>query len=310
VTDPDLRDPHLDRAYRETPRDEPPPELDERIRAAARRAAGTRPQSLERQATDAQRRSWASRWRVPLSVAATLVIAATLTVMVQDEERRPRDDSGRAVSPRIVAPREAEPPAPPAESARDAGVVRELRSAPAPAAPAPAAPAPTRPAPESVAPATAPPAAAPLPAPKLEERARSVDQPAAADSVEPIRQPEMRWQAPQPPASPPLAAPAPPAAPAAIPEPRPALKAVPQTAPAGAASESLRRDRNLGDRPERASREAAPSANRTPEAWVEQIRNLRQQRREAEATAELAELRRAYPDFQLPADLGGPRPSQ
>jgi hypothetical protein len=27
------------------------------------------------------------------------------------------------------------------------------------------------------------------------------------------------------------------------------------------------------------------------------------QGREAEATAELAELRRAYPDFQLPADL-------
>ena len=66
---------------------------------------------------------------------------------------------------------------------------------------------------------------------------------------------------------------------------------------------SLRRDRNLGDRPERASREAAPSAIRTPEAWVEHIRSLRTQGREAEATAELAELRRAYPDFQLPADL-------
>jgi len=78
---------------------------------------------------------------------------------------------------------------------------------------------------------------------------------------------------------------------------------MPQTAPAGAASESLRRDRNLGDRPERASREAAPSAIRTPEAWVEHIRGLRGQGREAEATAELAELRRAYPDFQLPADL-------
>ena len=138
MTDPDLRDPHLDRAYRETPRDEPPPELDERIRAAARRAVGTRPQSLEQQAGDARRRSWASRWRVPLSVAATLVIAATLTVMVQDEERRPRDDAGRGVSPMIVPAREAEKPAPPAASAPDAAAIRELRSAPAPAAPAPA----------------------------------------------------------------------------------------------------------------------------------------------------------------------------
>jgi hypothetical protein len=85
---------------------------------------------------------------------------------------------------------------------------------------------------------------------------------------------------------------------------------MPQTAPAGAASESLRRDRNLGDRPERASRDAAPSSMRTPEAWVELIRSLWLQGREAEATAELAELRRAYPDFPLPADLGGPRPSR
>ena len=81
--------------------EEPPPELDERIRAAARRAVGARPQSLEQQAADEKRRrSWASRWRVPLSVAATIVIAATLTVMVQDEERRPRDARGSRTPPR------------------------------------------------------------------------------------------------------------------------------------------------------------------------------------------------------------------
>jgi hypothetical protein len=74
-----------------------------------------------------------------------------------------------------------------------------------------------------------------------------------------------------------------------------------EAAPAGAASRSMQRDRNLGDRPERASREAP--AIRSPEAWVEYIRSLRAQGREAEATAELADLRRAYPDFELPADL-------
>jgi len=287
VTDPDLRDPNLDRAYRETPRDEPPPELDARIRAAARRAVGTGPQSLEQQAADARRRSWTSRWRLPLSVAATVVIAATLTVMMQEEERRPRDDAGRGASPMKVEPaREAERPAPPPASAPDA------------AHSAPAAPAPRSRELES---ARQPAAARPEPAPqpKLEERARSPEPPAAADSAPSAatQRLENRQQAPVP------AAAAPPAPPAPIPAQPPALKAMPQTAPAGAASEPLRRDRTLGDRPARASREAAPAAIRTPEAWVEHIRTLRVQGREAEATAELAELRRAYPDFQLPPDL-------
>jgi hypothetical protein len=75
-------------------------------------------------------------------------------------------------------------------------------------------------------------------------------------------------------------------------------------APAGsAATEGLSRDRALADRPSRAVRESGAAARRTPEAWVEQIRNLRQQGREAEAASELAELRRAFPDFPLPADL-------
>jgi len=288
MIDPDLRDPGLDRAYRETPRDEPPPALDERIRAAARRAVGTRAQSLEQQAADARRRSWTSRWRVPLSVAATVLIAATLTVMVQEEERRPRDDAGRSVAPmKAEPPREAERAAPPPASAPDT-----VRSAPA--AP-PAAPALRSKALESATPPAAP-RPEPAPQPKLEERARSLERPAAADSApasttQPL---ENRQQAPAPAAAPP---------PAPIPAQGPALKAMPQTAPAGAASESLRRDRTLGDRPERAAREAAPAAIRTPEAWVEHVRSLRAQGRDAEATAELADLRRAYPGFQLPPDL-------
>jgi hypothetical protein len=294
VTDPDLRDPNLDRAYRETPRDEPPSELDERIRAAARRALGTKPQSLEQQTADRARRGWTSRWRVPLSVAATLVIAATLTVMMQEEERRPRDDAGRAVSPAIVAPmREAERPASPAAGAPDAA-----RSAPAPAAqpPAPPGAAPDAPVRARAAPApalepTTRPGAAPEP--KREERALEAQRPAAAEQAPATPgQLEMRRQTAVPAASPP-----PPAAPA--PAPKPAL----QSQPAGAASDVLRRDRALGDRPERASREASGNALRSPEAWVELIRSLRAQGRDAEATAELAELRRAYPDFQLPPDL-------
>jgi hypothetical protein len=301
VTDPDLRDPNVERAYRETPRDEPPPELDERIRAAARRAVGARPQGLEQRAAAERRRSWASRWRIPLSVAATVVIAATLTVMVQEEERRPRDDPGRDVVPSRVEPREAEQGAKPVVP--EASAPAKLRSAPS-AAPAPAAPPPI-PAPKSAAePAAPPPQAGPRPF--REERATEAQQPAAAESAPAAAgQLEMRRQAPLP-ASPPTAAPVP--APAASPPlaapPAPAMRPLAkpaQQAPAGAASEALRRDRTLGDRPERASREA--SAIRSPEVWIEHIRSLRGQGREAEAATELAELRRAYPDLPLPADL-------
>lgn len=277
MTDPDLRDPNVDRAYRETPRDEPRPELDERIRAAARRAVGTRPQSLDAQAADAKRRSWVSRWRVPLSVAATVVIATTLTVMVQEEERRPRDDAYPGLAPAIVTPREAEQPAP-ARAPEPAA--RSEAQTPAPAAQPPAPPSkglekaaerrvpdPPERALESTSRSSA--RAVPTPEATREERAFAPQPPAAAEPAPASpRQSEMRRQASQ---------------------------------PAGAAAESLRRDRALGDRPERASRDA--SAIRSPEAWIDHIRSLRAQGREAEATAELAEFRRAYPDFQLPTDL-------
>ena len=319
MTDPDLRDPNLDRAYRETPRDEPPSEVDERIRAAARRAVGTRPQSLEQQAADERRRSWTSRWRLPLSVAATVVIAATLTVMVQEEDRRPRDDSGRGAARMDTAPlKKAQPAAPAASSSDAAGDRLNQLPAAAPAQPSAPAPAPTAPpvqpsgraVPKSAAEPVVPSPSIPPPQPKREERAFEAQRPAAAEPAPPApAELEMRWQSTAPAAAPPPAAPAPPpaAAPApppalqSAPAPRPAAKATQEIAPAGAASGSLQRDRNLGDRPERASREA--SAVRSPEAWVEYIRSLRAQGRETEATAELAELRRAYPDFQLPADL-------
>jgi hypothetical protein len=318
VTDPDLRDPNLDRAYRDTPRDEPPAELDERIRAAARRAVVTGPQSLEQRAVEDQRRSWTSRWRLPLSVAATVVIAATLTVMVQEEDSRPRDDAGRSIEQMKAPAREAEQPASPAASSSDAAgdMLNQLPAA-APAqssssAPAPAAPpAQGRTARKSTAEPTAREHSDAELRLRREERAFPAQPPAGVESapVAPAEL-EMRRQSTAPAAAPPLAAPAPAlpsppaAAPAPAPAPRPAAKAVQETAPAGAASGTLQRDRSLGDRPERASREA--SAIRSPEAWVEYIRSLRAQGRETEATAELAGLRRAYPDFKLPSDLGGP----
>jgi hypothetical protein len=73
----------------------------------------------------------------------------------------------------------------------------------------------------------------------------------------------------------------------------------------------LSRDRQLADRPVGATRESAPARApaavatppRSPETWIEDIRRLRAQGRDAEAAAELAEFRRRHPDFALPADL-------
>lgn len=218
MSEPDLRDPRLDEAYRELRSDAPPAELDERIRAAARRAVGAGPQSLA-----ARERSWASRWRVPLALAASVVVVVTLTLMMQEQEQR------------------------------------ASRGAPAPAA--------------------APPAA-------LEDRvpARAVEEDARAD------------RQPTPSAKPVTPAPAP-AAKALAPPPA----AAPPAAPSGSA-DSLSRERAVGDRPARAAR-SAPEVARSPEDWIEEIRRLKAQGRDAEAATELAGFRRRHPDYPLPADL-------
>jgi len=77
----DPRDRQVEDAYRDASKETPPPELDARILAAARRAVNARPQ-------DAARPSWLSRYRVPLSVAATAVIAVSVSLLVDDESRR------------------------------------------------------------------------------------------------------------------------------------------------------------------------------------------------------------------------------
>ncbi len=91
---------------------------------------------------------------------------------------------------------------------------------------------------------------------------------------------------------PPTIAPAPAAKPAASP---------PAAAPGGA-SDSLSRERAVGDRPARAMRSTSEAA-RSPEEWLEEIRRLKAQGRDADAAAELAEFRRRHPEYPLPVDL-------
>lgn len=48
---------------------------------------------------------------------------------------------------------------------------------------------------------------------------------------------------------------------------------------------------------------AGAAAARTPEQWLEEVRQLKTQGREKEAAEALAEFRQAYPDYRLPEDL-------
>ena len=83
------RDPVLDRAYAQSTRDEPPAGLDEAIRAAARREVHARPRSM-----GTRLRSW----RMPVSIAAILVLSASL-VMLMKEEGTDRFYEGPAPGP-------------------------------------------------------------------------------------------------------------------------------------------------------------------------------------------------------------------
>jgi hypothetical protein len=273
VSEPDLRDPRLDEAYRRIPGDEPPPELDERIRAAARRAVAAKPESLAARG----QRSWAARWRVPLSLAATVVVAATVTLMVQEEERRAFEDAP-ARAPAPAAPAVVETPAP-------SGTPEQAKPRDAPQRPPavkPAVPGRAAPPPTEVQRAPAADAAAPPPPEleKLESRRQRREEPEAAGVF---------------PASPP--------APAPTPKPRaPQPSAAPPAAAPSGVSPALSRERAAGERPARETR-SAPEPSRSPEQWIEEIRRLKAQGRDTDAAAELAEFRRRYPNYPLPVDL-------
>jgi hypothetical protein len=271
----DPRDRELEEAYREASREAPPADLDVRILAAAHRAVHARPE-------DALRRpSWIDRYRLPLAVAATALIAVTLSLMVEDETRR-----------------EPEPDAPVAAPRDDAWGSRSApaRTAPAPASSVPAAPAPAAPAPAASAPS---PALERAPAPTEARRTAPPSDPATRQAAPPaaVRDaPRIETEA----------------AGAARPIPESAsgnATAVPAApAPAQAPMAAPARERAAQERPSRLTREDAAKAEapRAPEAWLEEIRRLRAEGRAAEADEALAAFRRAWPDYPLPPDLARP----
>lgn len=305
---PDERDPALARAWREASGDEPPADLDDAIRAAARRAVHAGPRPAER--------SFVQRWRVPLSVAALVVVSASLTLMISQRDAHlptaveppPSGDAALARSAREATAADTTEPAAPApgtavrqplstqppstqprtpvdasagtraqaQARKDEGVSAESREGvvvdTAPAAPSAAA----EPAAKAAAPAAA--------GTDLRDEAafREPSAPARPSEVESAEGVHKREAAPE-------------------------LDRMMRQSPASDAAEPPpgRARLKLQARPLASPpmREAEP----LPEQWIEQIRELRRQGQVDEAEASLEQFRERYPDFPLPDDLATAR---
>lgn len=97
--------------YRAVECEEPPPHLDDAIRAAARREARSRPRLAGS--------PFGSSWRIPLSIAAVVVVSATVTVMVGEQQRHvPEAKAPPPSAAPAPAPSPAAPLPPPAEQSK------------------------------------------------------------------------------------------------------------------------------------------------------------------------------------------------
>lgn len=149
------RDERVSGAYRALGREEPPQDLDAAILAASRRRR--------------------SRWAIPVSVAAVVVLAVGVTLRVQMEDHQGAEEIG--LSPQVMqAPPPAAAPAP-------APAKQEMRDAAPPAEVAPARPEAKREMRAMEAPAAAPLSATPPPQAGARERDATVES-AAADRAE------------------------------------------------------------------------------------------------------------------------------
>ena len=319
------RDPALDRLYRAGTREEPPAHLDAAILAAARREVGARPRSLS-----ARLRAW----RVPVSIAALVVLSVSLVTLVQEEGgeqlgqpsqhdlfalRNKSASADQAASP-PEAPVESEARKAPAtervpepakrpdaaSSARTPDAMDDsarLRSEEASAPP----PALARPAPQPVQVAPAPERAGPPAAAdsgtSTDTATRSFDSRASISEESAVPAPKS--------ASPPAAKPKPQirdAAPAG--EMAGALSGAPREPVAAPAERQRARIAARAQKKEGSVPDAAYVAglikeldSQPPEKWLERIEALRREGRTPDADEMLAEFKRRFPAHPLPEAL-------
>lgn len=278
-------DPALSKLFQEIASGEPPAALDAAILAAAHEAIAPRP----------RQRPWWLRLQAPFAVAATVVLAVMLTLTM---ERNPPESlessakpeaseaspieqkrSDKAASLEQRSQTEAMQPAKPAKPEAKAKSAEPLPP-PRPAhAPAPEV---AHPATENAVAERKPAAPAIVPAPPAAAAPSSFEAPSgiasgAAGKLSELTSPPTKAEAPLQKAKPAVAMDAAPA---------PASAAAPMRLRSEVSNEAPSKQRSL-----------------TPEDWISQIRLLRQQGQEAEATRQLQAFRKAYPDYKLPEDL-------
>ena len=256
-------DPQLSRLYREQTPDEPSAAMDQRILSAARQAVAP-------QAASKRRSGWWQRWRLPLSLATTVILTVSLALLV---ERQPQEQS--AISSRTKER---------AETTEQHTQQGTPQLAPQLAPQSAAKPADSTPQTESL-PAPAAPTAKKL---KSDTRVSSSDHDhkppsgSAADQATNTASPASKAESMPPP----------PAGIASELSTKGDMRALPAAAPALSAT-----------------RQAAPLAKsradgpRPPEVWLEEIRALRRAGKTEEAGRQLREFRLAHPDFPLPEEF-------
>lgn len=295
----DPRDDRVTAAYRELPDEGPSPALDAALRAAARRAVGSRPGA-------------ARRWQVPVSIAAVLALAIGVSLQVDREKPMIVDgtpvSTGNAEYPVSAPASEAEERVTPAKP-MSAPPEKKVNAAP-PAAPSGSSSVPA--APREAMPAASREAMPAAPAVLLKESV-----PARAAQSFPA--PEAKRFAPDPPRAESPALPASPAASVASPtqgsgaisDSAPStLKSAPPPAaappvsadaaePARAAPRAVGRAKSEAIRDAATVEKAMVGAVESAERRLERIAGLRARSLHDEADRALAEFRREYPGYRI-----------
>jgi hypothetical protein len=282
------KDRDLEQAWRAASSEEPPKTLDDKILAAAHRAAGSAPRNVP-EATSPQ------RWWMPLLAAAVIgVVAVGIVQLVPNEQvvvdtppnvgmlakKETKNEPAAAPAAPPAAPPAYEPP-----KVQEAPATRATPLPPAPAKPQAAAPMEQK-------------LAAPEPFPKKTDAARdslteNTTQPQPQQNMDRKDAPLER-QVPAAPSAPPSAPPA-----AAAPAPMSAPGRAMMRAQSDYATAAGALSQNVA--PEEEKRRKA----RDPDAWIAEIRKLRTEGRTEDALRELKAFRETVPepDKKLPPDL-------
>lgn len=325
----------LSAAYRARSAEMPPAELDARILAAAHRAVGSRP--------GGRRHLWFRWIDAPLATAAVVLVSATLMLLMREEGmlgQRAGTEARRATATQekaVPAPAAtaiesgaddvAAPTAPPqarASAEEETGAIAPRDEAQPKKAEAPASANATI-SPEAGAAAPAPPAGRPrhdAPAPAVGETAivpgrDSVEgagtaaptaerhtSPEAFPAEAPAADTTVSPQA-MPPTGTPDRAPAMPATPDASSQAAPAGAPPRGVAPGSAEREASADDTGMAATAQRLAKEkaAGPAAQTPEERWLQEIRELVRAGKFTDAQLSLARFVKAYPDYQVPADI-------